>query len=253
MLRFYAQSFVSSSSTITQIVQILNRGEGLRDSHFKELGIALGEMMRECQKVDLPMTLAQLKRIKEVLDERTNVTNEGIRQMLHEVVNRLWDELDTHIFYQIESRKSFYYEEPEKFIGPDVSKAFPIATRELIDASKCYAIGRDTACVFHLMRALESGLGCMAKVFGVPSDHTNWQNIIEQIESKVRDLPKTKPKNWKEDQEFYSQAASHFMVLKDAWRNYTAHMRGRYDAEEALRVMDNVLGFMKKLATKLHE
>jgi hypothetical protein len=93
----------------------------------------------------------------------------------------------------------------------------------------------------------------MAKKFSVPSDHTNWHNVIEQVESRVRELSKTKPQNWKEDQEFYSQAASHFMVLKDAWRNYTAHMRGTYDQTDAKRIMDNVAGFMHKLATRLAE
>ncbi len=156
--------------------------------------------MRECERVDLPMTLAQLKRIKESLDgvagsrgEKT-ITNDSIRQMFHELMNRLWDELDTHVFYQIESQKSLFYEEPEKYIGQEVSKAFPTAARELTDASKCYATGRDTACVFHLMRALELGLTCMARVFGVSSDYTNWQNIIEQIEAKIENCQRQNQK-----------------------------------------------------------
>jgi hypothetical protein len=103
------------------------------------------------------------------------------------------------------------------------------------------------------MRALEIGLSCLAKVFGISVDHTNWHNVIEQIEARIRDLSKTRPPNWKEDQEFYSQAASYFMVLKDAWRNYTAHARGRYDGDEAFRIMNNACGFMKKLATRLTE
>jgi hypothetical protein len=58
---------------------------------------------------------------------------------------------------------------------------------------------------------------------------------------------------WKEDEEFYAQAASHFMFLKDAWRNYTAHARGKYTHEEAQAIMMNVRSFMQKLATKLKE
>jgi hypothetical protein len=133
--------------------------------------MALGEMMRECEKVDLPMTLAQLKRIKEQLDDR-NLSLDNIRQMFHELMNRLWDELDTRVFYQIESRKSSYYEEPEKIIGADILAAFPTAGRELTDAARCYPVGRNTACVFHLMRDLESGLASIAKIFAVPSDHS---------------------------------------------------------------------------------
>jgi hypothetical protein len=253
VLRFHAQSFVAATGRFSQIAHILSSGHGLRNSHVPELGGMLGELMRECEKVDLPMTLVHLKRIKEGVEKGTFFDPKTMNQQLQELMSRMWDELDSHVFYQIESSKSQYYEQPEKRIGPEISNSFPSATLELIDASKCYAVGRNTACVFHLMRALEVGLACMAAVFGVSSDHTNWQNIIEQIESKIRELSKTKPKNWKEEQEFYSQAASYFMVLKDAWRNYTAHMRGRYDEDEAQRIMDNVIGFLKKLSVKLHE
>ena len=54
-------------------------------------------------------------------------------------------------------------------------------------------------------------------------------------------------------QEFYAQAASHFGVLKDAWRNYTAHARGVYTEEMAEDIFTNVKGFMQNLATRLHE
>jgi hypothetical protein len=42
-------------------------------------------------------------------------------------------------------------------------------------------------------------------------------------------------------------------VVKDAWRNYTAHLRGKYDDQEAEDMLANVRGFMQKLATRLHE
>ena len=61
------------------------------------------------------------------------------------------------------------------------------------------------------------------------------------------------PADWKDQLEFFSQAASYFMVVKDAWRNYTAHARGRYDEDEAEGILRNVRGFMQKLATRLHE
>jgi len=253
VLKFNAQAFVASSSTIMQIVQILNRGEGLGERHLKALGGALGQLMRECGKLELPMVNALLSRIKAELDSGQDLNVRAMQQQIHELTSRLYDELATSVIYQLEPLKAKQYETPEGFWGSDISRAFPSAMADLVDASKCYGLDRDTAAVFHAMRALEIALGCMARVFAVPADHTNWHNIIEQIEAKVRDLSKTKPKNWKQDQEFYSQAASYFLVIKDAWRNYTAHARGRYDSDEAFRVMNNVCGFMKKLAERLHE
>ncbi len=253
MLRFHAESVVASASTIIQIVHILERGEGLNEGHTRPVGAALGQLMRECERLDLPMTQSQLKRIKESVDDGSFGNFRTMRHQLEEVLNRLQDELSARVFYQIESEKSPYYESPENLWGERVTKAFPTAAVELSEAAKCYGLGRYTACVFHLMRALEVGLSCMAKVFAVPSDHANWHNIIEQVEAKVRELPKIRPSQWKADQEFYSQAASHFMIFKDAWRNYTAHRRGIYDEKEARRIMDNVFGFMDQLAKRLAE
>jgi hypothetical protein len=55
----------------------------------------------------------------------------------------------------------------------------------------------------------------------------------------------------KEQQEFYSQAISHFGILKDAWRNYTMHTRGFYTEEQAELIFENVKAFMQKLAPRM--
>src|SRR5258707_1131057 len=41
--------------------------------------------------------------------------------------------------------------------GLDVASRFPIANKEIIAAGSCYATGCYSACVFHLMRAVELG------------------------------------------------------------------------------------------------
>jgi hypothetical protein len=127
----------------------------------------------------------------------------------------------------------------------------------MIEASRCYTFNRHTACVFHLMRATEVGLTALGGQFGVSLAHTNWAPAIDQIESNIRDMHKD-PKwkvlpDCKEQQEFYSQAASHFGILKDAWRNYTAHARGKYLEEEAFLIFENTRAFMQKIAARLNE
>jgi hypothetical protein len=54
--------------------------------------------------------------------------------------------------------------------------------------------------------------------------------------------------DWKEQQRFYSQAATHFMFLKDAWRNHVMHIRDvPYDEGIALSVFGHVREFMQAL------
>lgn len=107
------------------------------------------------------------------------------------------------------------------------------------------------------MRVLEIGLAALGKAFGVSLEHTSWAPAIDQLESGIRNMHKDPA--WKalpdcrEQQEFYAQAASHFGVLKDAWRNYTMHIRGFYSEEQAEQIFDNVKAFMQKLAPRLRE
>lgn len=102
------------------------------------------------------------------------------------------------------------------------------------------------------MRVLEIGLTSFGAVFGVSLAHTNWEPAIREIESNIREMHKD-PKwkslpDCKDKQEKYSQAASHFAVVKDAWRNYTMHARGNYGDNEAEMIFLNVKAFMQKLA-----
>lgn len=86
-------------------------------------------------------------------------------------------------------------------------------------------------------------------VFNLELGQTNWHPFIEQIESKIAELGKAPGKSvaQKKKHEEYSQAASSFMIFKDAWRNYTAHARGRYTEKEADSILRNVEAFMRQL------
>jgi hypothetical protein len=167
--------------------------------------------------------------------------------------------LKEKVFFYVpsESAKFFPRLDNPHIFGGDVAAAFTSAAYDISESGTCLALSRGTACVFHLMRVLEIGLTVLGKKFGVLLTHTNWAPAIEQIESRIRDMHKDPTwrslPDYKQQQEFYAQAASHFGILKDAWRNYTMHVRGFYTEEQAERIFENVKGFMQKLAERLSE
>ena len=57
----------------------------------------------------------------------------------------------------------------------------------------------------------------------------------------------------KEQQRFYADAATHFAIIKDAWRNHTMHARGKYVQVESERIFESVRAFMQKLAERLSD
>ncbi len=212
------------------------------------------------------------------LNETVKVINECIRDFgklnstqiacrIDEIDRAISREMDSHLFMRIPLDRAEYYQswgeaKREKegkeipLFGNAVNTNFTSATFDIVEAGNCFAVGRYTACVFHLMRVLEIGLSTLANKFNVPSNHTNWQNIIDQIEERIRSMgsDQNKPATWKEEEQFYSQVATQFIFLKNAWRNYTVHVRGgKYTDEEAENIMRSVLAFMQKLSTKLSE
>jgi hypothetical protein len=271
MLKFQAEHFCRASSLLGQFYMDVKNGKSPVGMSWEVIASELGLMEKLCVDLSLTATLAQIRRVKKLWFEG-NIERVGIQffaQQVIEIQTRLNDELAAEMIVILKPRNAEYFTafspdtgnlpatELEQTWVP-VFKAFPSIKYDTLESLKSYALGRNTAAVFHLMRVLEIGLGTLGSVFGVSLAHTNWGPAIDQIESKIRDMHKDPVwkalPDCKDQQEFYSQSASHFGVLKDAWRNYTAHARGKYDEQEASDVMTSVRAFMQKLTDHgLHE
>jgi hypothetical protein len=210
-----------------------------------------------CQSLELPMSALHAKQLLETLTmpQIHYMDSPGADRIATMLSITIENELSLRKFFALPPDKSRFYDEGMEPFGREVALAFPSTSFDATEAKRCFALGRNTACIFHLMRVLEIGLRAFAKQFGKSADHSNWHNIIEEIEKAIRDMASnpSKPSDWKDQQEYFSQAASNFMIIKDAWRNYTAHVRGKYTDEEAETLLINVRAFMQKLAVRLHE
>jgi hypothetical protein len=213
----------------------------------------LKQIARMCSSVGLTIATATAQQFAEDISNKP-LAYQVVSQRVSNISDVIEKEFKDRLFMYIPADRASYYDKDSLF-GDEVRSSFPSAAFDIMESGNCYAAACYTATVFHLMRVLEIGLSVLAGQFGVPADHTNWHNIIEQIEAKVRTMGSdpNKVQTWKEDQEFYSQAASHFMIVKDAWRNYTAHARGKYSQEQALSIMMNVRVFMQTLSKRLRE
>lgn len=207
------------------------------------------------QELDLKYSVMQLDRLADALEKDSSSSRlAGTYVEIIEQLNfRIEDELRGCFFLEINANQVKFYEPIEPLFGTPVDDAFPSASPEIEEAGRCLAVGRYSAAVFHLMRTLEVGLNSLAAAMSVPFRDANWQTIIEQIQSKIRGMSKNDGPDWKVDEQFYSEAAVHFRVLKNAWRNYAMHLHERYDEERAHDIWNSVRGFMRHLAGRLHE
>lgn len=169
-------------------------------------------------------------------------------------------ELKTRTFMFMPPAEAKYYEQEELF-GPEVKAKFPKANKEITTAGNCYATGNYTACVFHLMRAVECGARKMVfalKVrgqLGRPVELCDWGDLTKALDEGVKALSVgSRTKMYKKATfEFYNHAVAQFRNFKDAWRNNVSHTRKTYQAGVTKDILDNTRQFMQHLATRLKE
>lgn len=177
-----------------------------------------------------------------------------------ELRNRIYDGLGERMFMFIPAKDAEYYNHFALF-GQEVATNFPKANKEITAAGNCYATGNYTACVFHLMRAVEYGARKMVIAMNVqgqlgkPIELCDWGDLVRVLEEGLKALSNGSRKkvHKKATFEFYNHAVAQFRNFKDAWRNNVSHTRKTYQPGITKDILDNTRQFMQHLATRLKE
>jgi hypothetical protein len=193
-----------------------------------------------------PRTKPQLQRLLALLEKP--VTYSNLTQALLELRHRLEDDLESHDFYAVEKQE--YYLKPDLF-GIAVFNSFPSANEDISEAGTCLALGRATACVMHLMRAVEVALGALATAVGVTKQN-DWGAYLREI-GKTLDRRAETSGARSDDEQFYAEAAHNFDRMRRAWRNPTMHPEKTYSPERAEEILQATKSFMAHLATRISE
>ena len=236
------------------IDQSMTLAEAHRDRMTEEWWVRLSALLsitqNDCESLGLVVSLSAIKRLERRLHAGDKDLNVVIDDLIY-IGEQLKEELDSCLFLYVPSAAACYYESPQEGWQATLAE-FPSVVLNVEEGSKCFALRRYTASVFHAMRILEIGLAPLAKEFGVPTDRENWQKIIDRIESEITNKRRTLGAKWT-DHEFYSETALQFRYFKDAWRNHVMHARLDFNEEQARTINDHVRDFMGHLATKLSE
>lgn len=174
-----------------------------------------------------------------------------IRFHIEHITERVVDDLAEQLFLHLPSDKAKHYRKADLF-GEEIGAKFPKAREDLTNAGTAYALGLNTACVFHLMRVLEhcvQRFGRRLKITDIDVKRETWHQIMLHVHKKVEALPggtKATVAQSNRKQSF-AVAASRLDHVRIAWRNDVMHPKATYDEKEAFDVLSSVGVFLESI------
>lgn len=159
------------------------------------------------------------------------------------------DELEARPMFVMQPGAAELLDQAEPPFGMAVLDAFPSSEIDIGEAARCLAMRRHTACVMHLMRALEIPLQALAERCGVAVS-ANWNTLLNQIEAQIRQRREGRDPV---AEQWMAEAATQFRFIKNAWRNHAMHARATYDDAQAREMYNSVGGFLRQMAVHLRE
>ena len=255
MLNFSAIEFYHIGRNLARVAGLLrwSKPDALPDAELQDImSDGIKKVLNSCDKIGLRLSVDSATRL--LAHIKAPEKHAKLKQEYDELHLRIHDEIKRELFLFVPSTDAGFYN-ADRLFGDSVHNAFSSSALEISEAGKCIALNRNTAAVCHLMRVLEVGLQALAVKLKVQYANKPWNYVIEVAELRLKRIrsAKRKPKNWKTDEKFYSEALAHFRFLKDAWRNYAMHVLERYDRESTESIFNHVKSFMRHLATKLKE
>lgn len=238
--------FESPAGDSTEIIAPdLSKGTAL----IKEVLIPL---RNEPAVAEVQLITKQIDRIMFVLQRRKSPL---LIPEMKELYRRIDDLLTGQMVYIVSPDKAQHYEDPFSEWGK-VRDSFPSSMDAIEEMEKCFALGRNTACVFHCIGIMDRGLIALGRHLrtGLNPHVDTWETTIGNIQGAINRKRDTMDKAaWKRVEAFYEEALSDLRSVKNAWRNPTMHFRRIYTEEQAAKVRERVKEFMIHLCARVHE
>jgi hypothetical protein len=229
----------------------------IQDNDRENFALVFDDMKKWLKFHNLTATMDRMERIREELEQPEPSLQEIIGGIT--ILNQtLEDELRRRVFLSIYSE-----DEENLYRNPTASfsftyAAYPSTRNDIMEACRCYALGRYTASVYHSMAIAQAGLYLLAKELGVsfsyPMILAEWSTVIDGIEAKIEPLRQLRRSEEKDKLlTFYSECAVQFRYFKDAWRNHVGHAREIYDRDQSHSILLHVRDFMETLSVRIKE
>lgn len=227
-----------------------NLAQRIDDVSARNMQSILAKLIQQLQDKELHMCNKAAARLSESISQKANIKN--VVSLVDDLRRRLLDQALAWHTFAISEADYEIYAPTSPIFGEAIVKKIPRIAEDIEESAKCLTLGRNTACVFHLMRVMEicvQKLGQKLKVKILPKEES-WNKIIDHVNGAIRTLPaKTKAQKHKKHE--YGMCAANMDHVRIAWRNEVMHPKQTYTADEAAEVFAAVKSYVKNLAKVL--
>ena len=222
----------------------------------KSIGKKLSAYEDVLTEIGLSGALVTLERMVTLFNS-DNGTQAKVGKLAGEFNGRLVDESCDKVFFLMTLGESSWYNVPVRGWERSLER-FPSIRDDVEEASKCFALSRYPAAVFHSVQAVEAGLIELGKFLKISDPKSGWTAVKSALSKTVRKERQNMTAFEKKNFAFLEQVHGTVAALKDAWRNKISHMEGRpivmsaeFSAEIAEEIIVASRAFMRKLADGL--
>lgn len=255
MMELNAGFFLGAVSELRQLIVITNvmdKSNDLLNPIRQDISNHLARLIDAMDLIGAKLAIMSAQRLLQIVSATDAIKFETVGRALHEIESRFGDHLQSIGLFVLSDQETVFMKPADSLIELDgFSISFPNAAFEVEEASKCLALGRYNASVFHSMRMLEIGIRAIAKRLGTPDPTSaaerNWAFILKAIRSEIdaqwpsgKRLPDTV--GAKLDKLYASLDA-----VKNPWRNATMHVENNYAPHEAIHILRCSAFFMRDL------
>lgn len=257
--------FYLFAETIRYIVNIA--GLGTFQTHERkvlmldQLAKKLDALSALCEGSELAMTHKAIAPLRETVALQMTgapINFDSIQRGANVVASRLEDELSLRLFFEVDSRQAEQFKAPLMH-WEQIIERFPALRQNIEESSKCFALERYGAAVFHILLVAEYGVIALAKLIKVEGDKPGW-GALERLQKILKVSYKDRSDFEKQHSQLLEDTVPLAFVVKDSWRHKLTHVDNQLvwvDTDFSPQVAEEIVaaarGFMRKLAQDLPE
>jgi hypothetical protein len=184
------------------------------------------------------------------------ITYGEMQSLLRELRERVEDEFSHRMIFCLSLGESELYKEPLKE-WQEVSSRFGKIRFDIEECSRCFALGRYGAAIFHALLVAEFGVIKIAELVNVQGDRPGWGSL-DRIERILKKKWNERTPLEQQHSQFLEGVMPFALRMKDSWRHKLNHVDNKivwfdttFSPDLAKEILSAIRGFMSQLSRAL--